>query len=257
MPDDDSFQSSSSEGTGGLFPHTRWTLIANVQQEEDSDVKQRALAELCRIYWYPIYIFLRKKGKTKEDAEDLTQGLFARMLQHESFSAASQELGRLRSYLLKAASAMMAEDWRRATAQKRGGTDVLLSIEVEMAEKRFQNEPSTSISPEKLFDKNWALVLLKEVEERLREDYERRGKADLFEALRPYIAGKNSDTGPGKLHCHRGDSGDNRRCRESPNATSQGEVPRVYPRGSGGYPQRSSRCGRRDATSLCRIEVAR
>jgi RNA polymerase sigma factor (sigma-70 family) len=197
MPDDDSFQSSSSEGTGGLFPHTRWTLIANVQQEEDSDVKQRALAELCRIYWYPIYIFLRKKGKTKEDAEDLTQGLFARMLQHESFSAASQELGRLRSYLLKAASAMMAEDWRRATAQKRGGTDVLLSIEVEMAEKRFQNEPSTSISPEKLFDKNWALVLLKEVEERLREDYERRGKADLFEALRPYIAGKNSDTGPG------------------------------------------------------------
>ena len=184
-------ETGKSSDSSGLFPHTRWTLISDVRQESDLELKERALSELCRIYWYPIYVFLRKKGCSPEDSEDLTQELFARMLRNEAFAAADQDRGRLRTYLLTSASRLIAEQWRRDTAKKRGGQTIVLSIEAELSEEHYQNEPATEISPETLFDKRWALALLKEVELRLQKDYEKRGKGELFHALSPFLAGKS------------------------------------------------------------------
>ncbi|MEZ5327647.1 MAG: sigma-70 family RNA polymerase sigma factor [Verrucomicrobiales bacterium] len=191
---DSSHQSSSgAESSGNLFPPTRWTLIAGAGQHQNQELQHRALSELCRIYWHPIYVVLRKRGSSPEDAEDLTQELFARLLRSDSFASARKDLGKLRTYLLTSVTRLATEKWRRDSAIKRGSGQKLISIDVEIEEQRFHSIDAEHITPESMFDRRWALALLKEVELRLASDYAAQGKGKLFEALKPFLAGKPSE----------------------------------------------------------------
>ena len=147
----DSNQSSS-------FPTTRWTLVAALKSESEGQA-QAAMGQLCQTYWYPLYAFVRRKGYSAEDAEDLTQGFFQNLISHESLSSAAQEKGKLRSFLLGSLKNFLASQYQRDNRQKRGGGQHVLSIDQEMAEHRYQNEPSDNMTPEVLFDRRWAMTM--------------------------------------------------------------------------------------------------
>lgn len=150
-----------------------------------------ALEELCRTYWFPLYAYVRRRGHTKEDAEDLTQAFFARFLAKNYLEGLSAERGRFRAFLLAALKHFLANEWDRSQRLKRGGGETPLSLDWQTADTKFQvavNEPS----PDKAFDREWALVLLAKVIERLQKEYESDAKATLFEQLKIFLtAGKD------------------------------------------------------------------
>ncbi|MEX2578022.1 MAG: sigma-70 family RNA polymerase sigma factor [Verrucomicrobiales bacterium] len=166
------------------FPTTRWTLITRVAGGDDAR-KAEALEELCRIYWPPVYAFIRSKGASPTDAEDLTQGFFAEFLRREDFGKAQSERGNLRSFILKSVQNFMANDWRDRKRLKRGGEARLLSIDVDGSDGRsIILEPEDNTTPEIIFQRQWALSVLHRVVECLRERYVAKGRGDLFEALK-------------------------------------------------------------------------
>lgn len=150
-----------------------------------------ALEELCRTYWFPLYAYVRRRGHTKEDAEDLTQAFFARFLAKNYLEGLSAERGRFRAFLLAALKHFLANEWDRSQRLKRGGGETPLSLDWQTADTKFQvavNEPS----PDKAFDREWALVLLAKVIERLQKECESDAKATLFEQLKIFLtAGKD------------------------------------------------------------------
>jgi RNA polymerase sigma-70 factor (ECF subfamily) len=187
----DSDEEQGSEAGGGLFPLTRWDLISAVRGS-DGDARSRALAELCDLYWYPVYCYARKRGYRAPEAEDFTQELFYRLLKGDRFASMDRGLGSVRSYLLTCVSRLFAEDWRKRRPESLPDT---VRIDAALAERRYQNEPHTDESPEKLFDRRWALALLQEVETRLGHEYAGRGKGEAFQALKPFISGKRRGDG--------------------------------------------------------------
>lgn len=174
-------------GRSFAFPTTHWTLVTRVRQ--GGEVRQAALEELCRLYWYPIYAFLRRRGHAQHDAEDLTQGFFLKLLNDDSFDAAQADKGRLRTFLLCALDRHLADQKRRAGAQKRGGGQQVLSFEELHAEERYTHEPQDQRSPEWLFTQAWAHLLLDGVREKLRETFADTGRAGVFETLLPFLLG--------------------------------------------------------------------
>lgn len=172
---------------GNDFPTTHWTLVTRVRQ--GGDVRQAALEELCGLYWYPIYAFLRRKGHPQHDAEDLTQGFFVKLLNDASFEAADAGKGRLRTFLLQALHRHLADRHRHESAQKRGGGQALIAFEAMNAEERYQHEPVDTRDPETLFTRAWVHLLLDGVRERLREEFAEMGRAEVFEALLPFLLG--------------------------------------------------------------------
>lgn len=176
------------EDSPGHFPPTRWTrvLAANGNGED----AERALNELCQAYWYPIYSFVRRKGKSVEDAQDLTQGFFADLLWRDSLERVNPEEGRLRAFLLGAVKNYMAYEHRKKLAQKRGAGVVPLSIDFEIAERRYACEPSHNDSPDHDFDRRWALITLERVIDCLQGEYSRKGMDELFGELAPFLAGQ-------------------------------------------------------------------
>ncbi|MEZ5300497.1 MAG: sigma factor [Verrucomicrobiales bacterium] len=179
---------------GGQFPETRWSLIA-AARDADTAAQGRALAELCRVYWYPLYSFARSRGRSPEDAEDLTQDLFRKLLANDSFGEADRERGRLRTFLLTAFTRLMASDFRRRTAAKRAPEIAAVEIDADLAEQRFQNEAAAGLDPEQLYAKHWAQAVLREVEARLEGEFAGAGKAAFFAALKPMLAGESADGG--------------------------------------------------------------
>ena len=169
------------------FPATRWTLILDLRSGDERSAG-RALEELCRLYWYPVYAFIRRQGAGPEDAQDLTQGFFARLLERGDFKSADQEKGKLRTFLLSAVKNHMVQDWRKRAAEKRGGGSVPLSLDA--AEDRYALEPADLRSPDALFDRRWALDTLEESMKRLEQEYADAGKAELYAALQPYISAR-------------------------------------------------------------------
>lgn len=180
----------------GKFPDTRWSLIVSARAE-DSIMVTRALQELCQLYWLPVYCYIRRRGSSAVDAEDLTQGFFAQFLRRDDFATASQEKGKLRSYLLKSVSHYLSDEFDKRTAQKRGGGQTVISIDQAAAEEHYQSqlEPRDEVSPDILFEKRWAVTLLENVLASLRETYDKQGKLKLFERLQPYLSGS---TGTGE-----------------------------------------------------------
>ncbi len=156
----------------------------------DAKAVDRALAELCRLYWYPVYAFVRREGAGPEDAEDLTQGFFARFLERGDFSLADQDRGKLRTLLLSSVKHFMVQDWRHRSAQKRGGGVLPLSLDTAAAEDRYAQEPANFTSPEALFDRRWALDTMEEALRQLEQEYIDAGKATLHTALQRFISAK-------------------------------------------------------------------
>ncbi len=173
------------------FVTTHWSVVGTAR-EKDSPKSAAALEMLCRTYWYPLYSFVRRQGRTPEDAQDLTQQFFARLLEKDYLKSVAQEKGKFRTFLLVALRRFLANEWDRQHAQKRGGFAPILSIDQELAESRFRVEPVANDQPDQLFDRQWAMTLLDQTMKRLEEEYVSTGRAKLFEALRGLIAKEDS-----------------------------------------------------------------
>jgi RNA polymerase sigma factor (sigma-70 family) len=170
------------------FVTTRWTVVLEAAQADDS-AAQNAMAELCRIYWYPLYAFVRRRGYAPHDAEDLTQGFFLALLEKDFLDGITREGGRFRSFLLTALKRFLANEWDRASARKRGGGCILLSLEGAEAEERYLLEPVDRSTPESLFHRRWALTLLEKVLDQLKHEFGRTNNLEVFETLKPAIVG--------------------------------------------------------------------
>ena len=178
-----------SRGERRLFATTRWSLVLAAGDQRPSPDAREALTTLCEIYWFPLYAFLRGRGHSAADAEDLTQAFFARLLEKQVIRHADPAKGRFRSFLLKSLQNFAANVHATETADKRGGGVRVLSLEFEKAEGRLGLEPVSDDSPEKEFDRRWALTLLDRVMARLAVDATDKGKGEQFEALKPYLTG--------------------------------------------------------------------
>jgi len=165
---------------GDYFASTRWTVVLSAGHKS-SPQSDRALAELCRIYWYPLYAYVRKHGHSREDAEDLVQAFFARFLEKNYLEGLSSERGKFRAFLLACLKHFLANEWDKASRQKRGGTAQHLSLDWQSADERYQLEPQDLASPDRLYDREWAHALLERVLARLKQEYAAAGKAELFE----------------------------------------------------------------------------
>ena len=174
---------------GGRFATTRWSLVLAAGADAASTDARTALATLCETYWYPLYAFLRSRGYKAEDAQDLTQAFFARVLEKHAINRADPARGRFRSFLLASLKNFAANEHERVMAQRRGGGVSIVSLELEGAEGRFEMEPPTDETPERIFDRRWALTLLARVMSRLEEETTEPGKRAQFEALSIYLTG--------------------------------------------------------------------
>ncbi len=166
------------------FATTRWTVVLAAGDESTPQGAQ-ALEQLCTAYWYPLYAYIRRHGHMREDAEDLTQSFFARLLEKNYLLGLRSEKGKFRAFLLAALKHFLANEWDRASRQKRGGAATVLSLDWQDAEARYQIEPIDELSPDKLYDRAWAVALLERVITRLRD--ENAGKSRLFEELKPFL----------------------------------------------------------------------
>jgi RNA polymerase sigma factor (sigma-70 family) len=171
------------------FPTTLWTLVLHGGRGEPAQVRA-ALVQLCRAYWYPLYSFVRRRGYSPHDAEDLTQAFFAQLLEKRALERVDPELGRFRTFLLASLKNFLANDWDKAQARKRGGGQMIVSLDNEIAESRYQLEPSHDMTPERHFERQWAVTLLDQVLAALRDEYHNEGKGDLFEELKIVLTGQ-------------------------------------------------------------------
>jgi RNA polymerase sigma factor (sigma-70 family) len=171
------------------FATTRWSLVAAAK----GPAARQALAELCELYWYPVYAFVRRRGHSPHDAADLTQAFFARLIETAGIAGADPDKGRFRSYLLGAVRHFLANEHDRAVAKKRGGGRVIESLNLSDAERRYAAEPADGRTPEQLFERRWALTLLDGVLAGLRAEYAASGQAVLFDRLKATLTG---DAGP-------------------------------------------------------------
>ena len=172
----------------GRFEVTRWSIVV-AAGAANSECAHKALAHLCSSYWYPLYAFVRRNGRSVEDAQDLTQGFFARLLEKRDLAAVDRDKGKFRSFLLASMKHYLANEWDRARAQKRGGGQRLISLDAESAETRYQLEPADESSAEKIYERRWALALLDQVLGRLRDEFTRDGKERVFDELKAALTG--------------------------------------------------------------------
>lgn len=170
----------------GYFVTTRWTVVLSAGRKSSPD-SDRALAELCRNYWYPLYAYVRRKSHSKEDAEDLTQAFFARFLEKNYLEGLDADRGRFRAFLLAAMKHFLANEWDKAGRQKRGGGVAHLSLDWRSADERFHLDPPDTRSPDRLFDREWALALLERVVERLGAELSHEGNGALFDRTRSFL----------------------------------------------------------------------
>ncbi len=170
------------------FQTTRWTVVLAAKERRDASGEE-AMAVLCRAYWYPLYAFVRRSGNSAEDARDLTQAFFARLLEKDFLLRVVPEKGRFRTFLLMALKRFLANEWHKARAEKRGGGAVHLSFDAREAEERYASEPVESLTPEMLYDRRWAFTLLDRAMARLRGEFEAGGRGAAFECLKEFLAG--------------------------------------------------------------------
>jgi RNA polymerase sigma-70 factor (ECF subfamily) len=168
------------------FAATRWTVVRAAGGARTPE-SAAALEALCRTYWFPLYAYVRRRGHPKPDAEDLTQAFFARLLEKDAFSGLDRERGKFRAFLLAALKHFLANEWDKSQRLKRGGGVLPLSLDWQDADQRYQIEPADELSPDKLYDRAWAVTLLERVVARLRDENAGNGKADLFERLKPCL----------------------------------------------------------------------
>lgn len=179
-------ETSARTAPGDLFATTQWTVVLAAGRRSTPESDQ-ALEELCRTYWFPLYAYVRRRGHTKEDAEDLVQAFFARFLAKNYLEGLSAERGRFRAFLLASLKHFLANEWDKAQRQKRGGGAAHLSLDWQTADTRFQLAATHELSPDKAFDREWAVALLARVLERLQAECEAEGRARQFAELREFL----------------------------------------------------------------------
>ncbi len=177
--------SMSGQHGGGAFMTTHWSVVLEAQGE--SPAAQEALEKLCRTYWRPIFAFLRRQGLRLDEAEDVTQGFFAELLERGSLEAVRKEKGRLRSFLLGGLKYFLANEQRRARAIKRGKGQRLIPLGELYAEDRIEFEPADPMTPEMIYERRWALTVLERVLSRLKDEYHAADNAALFDSLKELL----------------------------------------------------------------------
>lgn len=182
--------SAESTGNDAWFRTTHWSVVSMAGQA--SPQADAALANLCHTYWYPLYVFIRRQGQGPEDAKDLVQGFFAQVLQKRYFHDANREKGKFRSFVLLALKRFMANEWDRAHRLKRGGGQEVFSLDQEKTENRYLTELVDTMSPEKAFDRQWAMVLLEQVLKGLEAEFSAAGRSSVFEELKVYLSGEEN-----------------------------------------------------------------
>ena len=170
----------------GQFATTRWSVVLAAGQD-DSAVAMAALETLCRAYWYPLYAYVRRRGHAEHDAQDLTQGFFARLLERHPFKSVAPGQTKFRSFLLVALKNYLADEHDREQAQKRGGGLTIVSFDAAEAEQRYHVEPAHAETPERLFERQWATTLLDRTLIRIEQEFTAAGKRALLDALRGFI----------------------------------------------------------------------
>jgi RNA polymerase sigma factor (sigma-70 family) len=169
------------------FATTHWSIVLTAQGR--SQTADEALEKLCRTYWWPLYGFVRRNGHTPEEAQDLTQAFFARLLERRDLETVRQEKGRLRSYLLASLKNFLSKARDREMTVKRGEGRPLISLDDLLARERADQEPAHKLSADRIYERRWALTLLEQVLVRLRAEYEAVGKLPLFDRLKELLAG--------------------------------------------------------------------
>jgi RNA polymerase sigma factor (sigma-70 family) len=192
-PDQDSTKELDTPYPAGraVFATTHWSVVLEASAS-DTTRAHTALGRLCQSYWYPLYAYVRRRGYNPEDAQDLTQEFFARLLEHNWLAQADQQRGRFRSFVLAALSHFLANEWDKAKAQKRGGRAQFIPLQLDTAETRYSSEPTDPVTPEQCYERRWAVTLLDAVLGRLQEEHVRSGKATVFEMLKPCLVGERS-----------------------------------------------------------------
>ena len=166
-----------------LFVTTHWSVVMAAKDKSSPD-SARALEALCRTYWYPLYAFVRRQGHSPHDAEDLTQEFFARLLTKDYIQAAAKEKGHFRTFLRVAIKRFLANEWDRANRLKRGGGLANLPLDTFAVETRYQNDAALGLSPDRLYERRWAMTLLEQALASLRAEYKAASKATEFEQLK-------------------------------------------------------------------------
>ena len=173
-------------GGAPLFVTTRWSVVLAARDPAGPDAA-RALETLCRTYWYPLYAFVRGSGHAAHDAQDLTQSFFAVLLAKDYLRVVAPEKGRFRTFLRMAMKRFLVNEWEKQRSQKRGGGQVLVSLDTELAEQRFQAESPGALGPDAIYDRRWALTLLDETMTRLEQEYASTGRTSEFALLKPHL----------------------------------------------------------------------
>jgi RNA polymerase sigma factor (sigma-70 family) len=182
---------SSPGGGANRFHTTRWSVVLLSAQSQSSDCKE-AFAELCRLYWYPLYGFIRHRGYSAEDAQDLAQGFFLHLIKRKTLKRVDRSKGKFRSFLLASLQNYLSNEAERARCLKRGGGAEIVYLDIERAEERYSVELVETLTPEKIFDARWAMALLGEAMNKLNQEYLAQGKATTFEALNAFLDPINS-----------------------------------------------------------------
>jgi DNA-directed RNA polymerase specialized sigma24 family protein len=177
----------NSSGLGAArFHTTRWTLVISAAQSQ-VEGGRAALAELCQLYWYPLYLFARLRGRSPHDAQDLTQGFFLHLVEHRALTHVDQLKGKFRSFLVASFQNYLSVEAHRAGSLKRGGKYEFVSLNLESAENRYLLEPVDHLTPEKIFDARWAVTLLGRAMTLLGDEYAAQGKWSTFETLKVFL----------------------------------------------------------------------
>jgi RNA polymerase sigma-70 factor (ECF subfamily) len=185
-------QAASSASRGDhQFAATRWSIVLAARDPSAPD-SRRALESLCEAYWYPLYAFVRRRGHSADEAQDRVQDFFAYLLEKNAIRAADRQRGRFRTFLLTACQRFLIKYSERERARKRGGGRHILSLDVSSGARRYSQEPFHELTPEMLFERRWALALLGAILIRLKQEYTRKGKASLFQAMRVFLTGEGA-----------------------------------------------------------------
>jgi len=169
-------------GRNAQFTTTHWSVVL-AAGGGDSPAARQALEYLCQTYWYPVYVYVRRRGNSPHDAQDLTQEFFARLIGRNDFAKVSRDRGPFRAFLKSALNHLLSDQRDYVRAAKRGGGEIILSLDAQTAEQRYQLEPADTTTPDKLYDRRWALSLLETARSRLAEEYAVAGKSELYKHL--------------------------------------------------------------------------
>jgi RNA polymerase sigma factor (sigma-70 family) len=188
-------ETTDAPGAAGqpLFATTHWSVVLAAANEKTSQAAE-ALEQLCLTYWGPLYVYARRRGYGPEDSQDLTQGFLADFLNHGAFDKADPARGRFRTFLLKSFQHFLADDWKKTHRIKRGGGNPPISLDAQTAEERYCLKGAETTTPERAYERRWALTLLEEVLAGMRRDYAQAGKSQQFAVLQEFLWGTDEST---------------------------------------------------------------